>query len=48
MQVHKTVFKETEDVYFQNCDPRSGWLIRKVPNSPDANLTVLTVPKASA
>lgn len=48
MQVLKTVFKETENVYIQNGDPKSGWLIRKVPNSPDANLAVLPVPKASA
>ena len=48
MEVLETVFKETEDVYIQNRDPKSGWLIRKVPNSPDANLAVLIVPKASA
>jgi len=47
MQVLKTVFKETEGVYIQNCDPRSGWLIKKVPDSPDASLVVLTIPKAS-
>lgn len=47
MQVLKAVFKETEDIHMQNYDPKSGWLVRKVPDSPDANLAVLTVPKAS-
>lgn len=47
MQVLKTVFKETGDGYIQNCDPKSDWLIRKVPNSTEANLAVLAVPKAS-